>query len=305
MTEPNNAPAVVNDVDGIVGDDSVRNRLLALFEGDGNDFGAAGTLRPKRTQSYPTRVVSMLQQRELFPLRQQNKIMKAVQNYLHHGDVDDDDDEGDSIVNLAPFERDHICNTVMSVIQHEQQQLQSQPPTFRSFTLNKMEEFANQLLNTIAFDIRNMINDRRTVEEGYNGLDDTRDTEDQVETAIRFQPEALVVYERTIFGGYSISKLNVLAFVRTNIPYRLYDEEYVLCNIKAVTFVPLFVRLAIELNSFEEATRGGLLQKYHGKNMLQRLLYSSDANSPYNTIQHHQAVDNVFLSVLERLRGSG
>lgn len=329
MTEPNKPPAVFKvggiaevkkdkeenvDDTGSIDDtdiDDYRNRLLALFDDDDYDDPIADSdLCPKGTQSYP-RVVSMLQQRELFPLRQQNTIVEFIQKYLQHGadadavDVDDDNDEDDSIVNLAPAERDNICNAVMSVIQQEQQKLQPWPRTFRSFTLNKMEVFANQLLHTLNVDIYNMINDRRTAEEGFNGLDDTRDTEDQVETAIRFHPEALVVSERAIFGDYSIPKLNVPAFVRTNIPDRENDADYAVCNVKAVTFVPLFVRLAIELNSFGEATRGGLLTKCYGKNILQRLLYSSDANSPYNTIQHHQTVDNVFLSVLERLRRSG
>ena len=92
MTEPNKPPAVFKvggiaevkkdkeenvDDTGSIDDtdiDDYRNRLLALFDDDDYDDPIADSdLCPKGTQSYP-RVVSMLQQRELFPLRQQNTI---------------------------------------------------------------------------------------------------------------------------------------------------------------------------------------------------------------------------------------
>jgi hypothetical protein len=92
------------------------------------------------------------------------------------------------------------------------------------------------------------------------------------------------------------------------------------CNAKAVSVVPLLVKLAIELGLFEEQYRGGLLcQDDDNNTVLNGLMRSDDTehhNRIYNLIKQkltndeiernnwecHEAVDDKYLQVLIKLR---
>ena len=82
------------------------------------------------------------------------------------------------------------------------------------------------------------------------------------------------------------------------------NPETFVCNVKAVSFIPLFVKLAIEFNAFDENKRGGLLiEDGIGNNTLHHYLaFPPDASLDEHRQQH---VDTTFLAVLIQLRQSG
>ena len=81
------------------------------------------------------------------------------------------------------------------------------------------------------------------------------------------------------------------------------DTSKVMKNATAVSFVPLFARLAIEFQSFEEQERGGLLiEDEHAKNVFHFLTHSSIPHPAFKDNDHHERVDSSFLAVLMRLR---
>jgi hypothetical protein len=74
--------------------------------------------------------------------------------------------------------------------------------------------------------------------------------------------------------------------------------------VKAVSFLPLLARLAIELGLFEEEERGGLLIKSdYDDNVLQNLMRSG--TSERNNMGHHVTMDAKYLQVLMQLRKMG
>jgi hypothetical protein len=88
-------------------------------------------------------------------------------------------------------------------------------------------------------------------EVNYCGLDSDRDTEKEVdETALRLFPDVL-----TSKGG----AYHFLSYPTFGIQLYLCRESSTPCKVKAVSFIPLVVRLAIEFELFEEQYRGGLL----------------------------------------------
>ena len=77
----------------------------------------------------------------------------------------------------------------------------------------------------------------------------------------------------------------------------------ILGNVKAVSFLHLFVQFAMEFNSFPNEVRGGLLiEDDGGANVLHDLVGSWDISCDE---EHHQRVDTTFLAVLIRFRRSG
>ena len=215
----------------------------------------------------------------------------AANNNIDDDEDDPDDDDvamevdndGNIVVDVAtldildPDVRDRICNEAIAILRERL----NFPSQQRDRTI---VQFAQQFLTNVKDDIHKILTDTRRDEEGYDGLDSERDTEEEVETAIRCGPEVLTRVDDR-FGLYPI---RCLMFMQG-------DNKWV-CNVKAVSFVPLFAKLAIEFNSFEENTRGGLLiPAYNGKTVLYYLVSAYDEN-------HHQRDDSLFLAVLMRLR---
>lgn len=68
---------------------------------------------------------------------------------------------------------------------------------------------------------------------------------------------------------------------------RMDDDETVVCNVQAVSFVPLLTKRAIEFHSLEEQERGGvLLDDDIGKNTLQYLAFPPDPSFEEHRQQH-------------------
>ena len=99
-----------------------------------------------------------------------------------------------------------------------------------------------------------MLCDQSYDDNEYRGLDSNRDTEEEVITAIRFFPETLT-YAAGHWNEYPIACVQVL-HDRGDGRYR---SNRLFSNTKAVFFVHVLAKLAIEYNSFRENRRGGLL----------------------------------------------
>ena len=160
-----------------------------------------------------------------------------------------------------------------------------------------MVQFAQQFINNVKEDIHKMLTDTRTEEMGYDGLDSERDTEEEVAIAIRSCPEVLTQRDER-FGFYPISCLTCM--MRR---HNRNEDRKIVRNVKAISFVHLFVQLAIEFNSFPNEERGGLLIEYEGdRTGICGLVVSSHSSCDEEYQQH---VDSTFLAVLIRLRRSG
>lgn len=106
----------------------------------------------------------------------------------------------------------------------------------------KIIELAHQFVNDLGADVKDMVTDQRTLADGYTGLDSDRDTQKEVETALRHYPKTLS--ERGgIENRFPIQCLQLIADTANN--------QWV-CNPMAVSFVVLFAKLAIEFNSFAD-----------------------------------------------------
>jgi len=130
-------------------------------------------------------------------------------------------------------------------------------------TRNKFNALVAELLTKTKDDIHDMICDNHINDDDddYRGLDSYRDTEAQLETAIRFFPE--VITQK--YGE---------------------DEEYPiqrLCfsNVKSVSFIAVIAQVAIELHSFEDHERGGLLiEDKDTDNTFVNLMYNVSTRYP-------------------------
>jgi hypothetical protein len=190
--------------------------------------------------------------------------------------------------------------------------------TFSLRTRNKTDELVEFFLDSLGDDTHDMLCDNYIEAENYSGLDSDRDTEAEVEATLRFFPEVLT--RRTYIdeddetdGHYPIQ---FLALARDE------DSDW-LSNVKAVAFIPLLARLAIELGLFEENERGGLLcaidlglledydderggllcEHTEGNNVLHHLMISDKTVLPNQ--EHHEYIDTKYLQVLIQLRKLG
>ena len=131
-----------------------------------------------------------------------------------------------------------------------------------------------------------MITDTRTEENGYRGLDSTRDADAEVATMLRFFPMNLV--SQIASGQYNFYPIQCLLYFKY--------------NFKAAPFVPIFAAVAIDLNLFKKKQRGGLLAEADpfGGNTL-----SSLATFSFRSDSDGRRDDVVIFRVLVRLRQLG
>ena len=161
---------------------------------------------------------------------------------------------------------------------------------------NKINELARQFLKNLGNDIHDMLCEDDVEADDYFGLDSNRDTEAEIETALRFFPELLSRTKKATHG-YRFYPIDLLAYTRSG-------NNIGKCNLKAVSFVPLVVRLAIEFDLFEEHERGGLLlEDRYVDNMLKFL--SSTNNMVVSDQDNHEPIDDAHLNVMVQLRQMG
>jgi hypothetical protein len=190
---------------------------------------------------------------------------------------DNDDEEVDQIT------RRNLKKKVISILERSDK--------FPTQNRNTIDVLIGNFLVTLGDDVHKLLCDQNPDPEHYRGLDNTRDTEDEVETAIRFFPNVLSRKEDDEEDDES-------SYPIQNLSWFLPDAFH--CNPKAAYFIPLLARLAIEFGLFEEQYRAGLLiDDMNGNNVLQYLTYSSNH---FADTEHQQIVDRCFLEVLKQLR---
>jgi hypothetical protein len=159
---------------------------------------------------------------------------------------------------------------------------------------NSIDELVDSFLEQVGNSVHDLLCNNDADADNYHGLDSDHDTEAEVETAIRFFPEVLSIREDH-FAEYPIQLLHCL-----------YGAKDDLCNLNAVSFIPIVARLAVEFSMFEENERGGLLveEDEHNTNALQRLVSSSHFHDNPDT-EHNELVDDKYLQLLIHLRKLG
>ena len=97
--------------------------------------------------------------------------------------MDNSDSDDDHFINeQTPAAKKRRRLKLLTVLEKED--------AFSLRTTNKMDELVVEFLHKTRVDIHDMLCED-DLENNYNGLDDSRDTEAEVESAIRFFPEVL------------------------------------------------------------------------------------------------------------------
>ena len=146
----------------------------------------------------------------------------------------------------------------------------------------KIDEAAEEKLAPIAFLRR--IESKLVTFLRKNFCD--RDTEEQIEVAIRFFPNVLSTRQ----SG------------RCPIVWQLLSctGEF---NFKGALLIPVLAKLGIELGQFEAGKRGGLIYEEGFRNALH--IFAYNAGRKKEDDEHRQLVDESFLDIMKNLRGKG
>ncbi|OEU12801.1 hypothetical protein FRACYDRAFT_244076 [Fragilariopsis cylindrus CCMP1102] len=163
----------------------------------------------------------------------------------------------------------------------------------------KIDGLIQEFLEKLGDDIHGMLFDNQYPDyDTYDGLDSDRDTEEELETAIRFFPE--VLSRRKDVSPPSNPRHRLLHYPIQDLAIsRDEDNSDWQCNVKSVSFVPIVARLAIEFGLFEEDERGGLLiVNEKSNNVLHYLMAADPIDDPIGP----EAVDDKYLQVLIKLR---
>jgi hypothetical protein len=211
-------------------------------------------------------------------------------HHVQDDDTDYDDDDDEELAAAAAAER--IRLKLISLLQRK--------GTYPKRTRKKIDRLAADFLDETESDIYTMLCEQYPYADDYGGLDSDRDTEEEVEAAICFFPEMLS-RRSNLHMFFPIQCISLGFDDRTN----------VICNLKAVSFIPLVARLATEFGCFDEASRGGLL--YGNASTPMKNIMCSDPtlrnvirdNRKYSELvddKHHELVDDKCLLVIQKLR---
>ena len=237
----------------------------------------------------------VLQQKTNLPVQTRNEIDVLIEEFLNtvKSNIDAAVTTADAAEAAEVAEQKHL--KMMSVLE-QKKKLPVQT-----------DELIEEFLDTVKSNIHGMIcsNDL----ENYHGLDSDRDTEQEVETAIRLFPKVLTT--KYIIGLHDDDDEYVESFYPVQLLAFSHRGEPSIrrCNLKAVSFIPLLIRLAIELEIFgiwfgEELGGGLFVQDDGDNNVLQNLMLSDSWNELHNR-EHHETIDRKYLQVLVQLRRMG
>ena len=237
----------------------------------------------------------VLQQKTNLPVQTRNEIDVLIEEFLNtvKSNIDAAVTAADAAEAAEVAEQKHL--KMMSVLE-QKKKLPVQT-----------DELIEEFLDTVKSNIHGMIcsNDL----ENYHGLDSDRDTEQEVETAIRLFPKVLTT--KYIIGLHDDDDEYVESFYPVQLLAFSHRGEPSIrrCNLKAVSFIPLLIRLAIELEVFgiwfgEELGGGLFVQDDGDNNVLQNLMVSDSWNELHNR-EHHETIDSKYLQVLVQLRRMG
>ena len=219
------------------------------------------------------KLIPILQQKKEVPSRTRSKINELARQFLqelgNNQPQEQEENEDDVIADVV------VEDKLITVLQ------QKKEVPLR--TSSKINESACQFLQKLGNDVHAMICeilcDNATDPETYSGLDSDRDTEAEVETILGFFPEVLA--RRRVRVRDADEDAHDDADDDDEVVYPIHCLSHVsglcihLCNLKAISFIPLFVRIAIKFGCFAVEDRGGLLcDDCNGNNVLRLLLIS-------------------------------
>lgn len=148
---------------------------------------------------------------------------------------------------------------------------------------NKIDDLMEEFLTNLKKDIHDMICDQEHGDD-YHGLDADRDTEAEVELALRFFPENLSKRKENVWDYDEGDWVNADEDHKGEFPIQCIscqlngddaDAEFAY-NRKTMPFFHSFARLATEFGSFEKEERGGLLLRdIDGYSSLRNLVWAS------------------------------
>jgi hypothetical protein len=141
---------------------------------------------------------------------------------------------------------------------------------------------------------------RKKIDPGPGGLDCDRDTDDQVETMLRFF-QAQLKNDGSCGGG----GVRTPGSETPTIYHQLYKGDAETLNLKAIPFIPVMVALGFELQEagFQAEERGGLLTAlpHNPWNMLQLLVICFDKSvTNKRDKEYHDAADCVLQKLVEK-----
>ena len=188
---------------------------------------------------------------------------------------------------------------------------------------NKIEELVDDFDTKFSRDVHEMITDQHHDPAEYQGLDSNRDTHAEVETVLRLCPNAIKQTRPTVFNeDFDEDEEDSFEWVKAGDDDKYYPiqcltwvqglhtrdgDGYRAFNLKAIPFVHLFARLAIEFNSFDEDKRGGLMfadPDWGWKNILHLLSDEFQLTAEFD-IEENGYMDKIRTTEYNRLRHMG
>uniref|UniRef100_A0A7S4AA89 Uncharacterized protein n=1 Tax=Pseudo-nitzschia australis TaxID=44445 RepID=A0A7S4AA89_9STRA len=158
------------------------------------------------------------------------------------------------------------------------------PAKLRSVIDELTEAHPDWFLWKMESELKNLFRGAYHRVEEARGLNCDRDTEAQVEIAIRFFPRIL----SEIYFGRKI--------ICVQLSNRRWRRGRF--NFKTASFVPLFAKLGVELGQFREEERGGL--NVRNDNMLK--IISGNHFEAFGSKEHYRLVDETCVAIMKRLR---
>ena len=166
-------------------------------------------------------------------------------------------------------------------------------------TRNKIDKLVEKFLQDLEDDIHEMLCCNNDDPDDYCGLDSSRDTVAEVETAIRLFPDVLSRHSQRNFYDNDDPVERVVYYLH---PIQCLSSNLLRISLMTCSFIPVLARLAIEFGTFERHLRGGLLnQNFKWVTVLEDLVYGMGGGSQ----EHKKLADNTCLELMKELKESG
>ena len=220
-----------------------------------------------------------------------------------------EDEEHHLMYNIIDYEteQEQSVRKLITILTNKKQ--------YCSRTSIKIDKLIVLFFEELKDDIHNMICDSsdRGLFFDYTGLHIDHDTEDEVENTVRLFPDILSRPKGIEWlddqNDYNYTEFYPIQFLSFTMLEGLERAPFIFFNEKAVVFISILARVAIEFHSFNEEDRGGLLcvNNYVGRRFLcdeyyQRTILDNIVDSDTT---EHQLLGIIYQKVLIRMRDSG
>lgn len=226
-------------------------------------------------------------------------------NNNNNGDEDeDDDDEQQQQVEQQQAEAAEAAEAAVAETQKEERLelisvVLERKKKVPKQTRNKIDKLVEKFLQDLEDDIHEMLCCNNDDPDDYCGLDSSRDTVAEVETAIRLFPDVLSRHSQRNFYDNDDPVERVVYYLH---PIQCLSSNLLRISLMTCSFIPVLARLAIEFGTFERHLRGGLLnQNFKWVTVLEDLVYGMGGGSQ----EHKKLADNTCLELMKELKESG